>query len=125
MLSGEVLRFGLTGAAATATHMAAFALQVDGLGIAPVPANAVSVVVASAVTYLGQRFWVFRSRAGRVGAGQIARFVLALGMAAGLHAGVLHLGLTVLGLGPYAGAVLGLVVVPPLSFLINRAWVFR
>lgn len=125
MLAGEVLRFGLTGAAASAAHLLAFAALYDGLGAAPVPANALAVLIASSVTYLGQRFWVFRARAGRVGTGQILRFAASLGLVAALHAGVLKLAVAGLGLSPYLGAVLGLVVVPPTSFLINRAWVFR
>ena len=124
MLAGEVMRFGAIGIAATATHLAAFAVQVDGIGIDPVPATALSVFVASAVTYLGQRFWVFRGRSGRGDPARLLRFAVALGLAAALHAGVLRLALLA-GAGPYAGAVLGLLVVPPASFLLNRAWVFR
>lgn len=124
MLAGEVLRFGVTGGLATAAHVAGFALLHGAAGLAPVPANALAVLAASAVTYLGQRFWVFRGRPGRAGAAQVLRFAVALGLAAGLHAAVLHLALTRLGLGPYGGALLGLAVVPPASFLLNRAWVF-
>ena len=124
-LAAEVLRFGVTGGLATAAHLGLFALLATGAGIDPVAANALAVLGASAVTYLGQRFWVFRGRAGPGGAGRILRFALGLGLAAGLHAGLLHLALTWLGLGPYAGVVLGLCVVPAFSFALNRAWVFR
>jgi putative flippase GtrA len=123
--TGEILRFGVTGLIATAVHLAAFAVQVDGVGMPPAPANALAVLIAGTVTYLGQRFWVFPGHAGPAGPAQIARFAVALGLAAGLHAAVLQLAVTGLGAGPYAGAVLGLVIVPPASFLLNRAWVFR
>lgn len=124
-LAGEILRFGATGAAATGAHLALFATLYDLAGLAPVAANALAVLGAGAVTYLGQRFWVFRGVPARPDPGRLTRFALALGLAAGLHAAVLHLALAGLGLGPYAGAVLGLVLVPPASFALNRAWVFR
>ena len=122
-LAGEALRFGATGLAATAAHMALYVALIEGAGLAPVVAAVLAVGGASSVTYLGQRFWVFRREAG--GAAGIVRFALALGLAAALHAAILRLAMAGLGLGPYAGAALALCLVPPLSFLLGRAWVFR
>ena len=122
-VAGEVLRFGATGLAATAAHVALYATLIEGAGAAPVPAAALAVLGASTVTYLGQRFWVFRRGAG--GAAGLLRFAAALALAAALHAAILRGAMAGLGLGPYAGAALALCLVPPLSFLIGRAWVFR
>ena len=122
-LAGEALRFGATGLAATAAHMMLYAGLIEGAGVAPVPAAVLAVGGASTVTYLGQRFWVFRRGAG--GAAGLLRFAAALALAAALHAATLRFAMAGLGLGPYAGAALALCLVPPLSFLIGRTWVFR
>ncbi len=124
MLMAEIVRFGVTGLAATATHFAAFAFLLDLLGVYAPVANGLAAVIASLVSYLGQRYWVFGARASGAGPAQIVRFGVSLAIAAISHAAILWAALHLFGLSPYAGAAIAILVVPAVSFVINRFWVF-
>ncbi len=124
MLVGEIVRFGVTGVAATLAHLAVFALLFDAIGLYAPLANGLSAVFASVVSYVGQRYWVFGDRAAGASRARIIRFAISLGLAAISHAAILWAALHLFGLDPYVGAVLAIVIVPAMSFAINRFWVF-
>lgn len=120
----ELLRFGAVGLAATAVHLAVLALAVEQLGVPPSPANGAAFICAVSVTYLGQSLWVFSGRS-RHGAGQLLRFAASLVLGFLTNVGIMAFSLHVLDLPYQFGFLLGLVLVPGLSFLVNRFWVFN
>lgn len=119
----EITRFGIVGFAATGVHLAVLTLGVERLGLPPATANGLAFLCALGVTYAGQSLWVFRGR-GRHGAGQVLRFAVSLGIGMLANVGIMALCVNGLKLDYRVGFVLGLVLVPALSFVINRYWVF-
>ena len=117
-------RFGLVGLGATALHYAVLVAAVEGAGLAPAPANALAFLAALAATFAGQSLWVFRDAAPLGPAARLSRFVPAAGAGLALHAGVMALAVDAAGLPYRVGFALGLLLVPPLAFLVARLWVF-
>ena len=70
----ELARFGVVGATGAIIDLGGAAYLHGALGIGPLSAKALSITVATVVTYLGSRFWTFRHRVGLV----IAEAVIAL-----------------------------------------------
>lgn len=120
----EILRFGAVGLAATATHYLILRLAVEQLEIPPSPANGMAFLCALCVTYLGQSLWVFQERS-RHGTGQMLRFTVSLGLGFLANMGVMAVSVHGLGLEYQGGFLLGLFLVPALSFVLNRFWVFN
>jgi putative flippase GtrA len=55
---GQILRFGVNGGLATATHAACLYVGL-AVGFGPAVANGLAFLCAVLVTYAGQRWWVF------------------------------------------------------------------
>ena len=58
----ELARFGVVGATGAIIDLGGAAYLHGALGIGPLSAKALSITVATLVTYLGSRFWTFRHR---------------------------------------------------------------
>ena len=119
-LFGTPARFAAVGLGATALHFAVLVAAVDGAGIAPAPANGLAFLVALGLSFVGQSLWVFR----RPEASRIVRFVPAALVGLGVHAGLMALLVDGAGLPYAAGFAVCVLVVPPLSFVLARLWVF-
>lgn len=121
---GQLSRFAVVGLAATAVHFLVLVIAVEAGSVPPAPANGLAFLVALSVTYLGQSRWVFHDRS-KHGTAQMLRFAVSLVI--GLIANMVTMAVSVqlLGLSYQTGFVLGVLLVPALSFVINRTWVFR
>ena len=120
---GEILRFGVVGLIATATHFLVLWLSIEMAGAPKALANGLAFLVALSVTYLGQSRWVFR--AARRNATRALRFIVtAVG---GFIANVVIMAFAIgpLGWSYRAGFVAAVCIVPALSYLASRHWVFR
>jgi len=118
----EIVRFGITGVLATATHYLVLSTLVELAGVSPTLANGAAFCVAVGVTYAGQSLWVFKVRSH--GLMQVQKFLLtAMG---GLLANMGLMALLNRGIGmDYRIAfVIILFVVPLGTYLINKFWVF-
>lgn len=121
-LLSQMARFAAVGGAATATHVALGLGLAEGLGLAPFWANLSAFAAAVLVSYFGNLIWTFRM--GSAGLARLPRFLLLA--LAGLAANQLIVfALVDLAVWPYRAA-LGIVVlvVPALSYLGSRLWVF-
>src|SRR5215471_9505846 len=58
----ELARFGVVGATGAMIELGGAAYLHGVVGIGPLSAKALSITVATVVTYLGSRFWTFRHR---------------------------------------------------------------
>lgn len=124
---GQLIRFGLIGAVATATHVALFVILIEWLGIRSAGANVVAYLVASIVGYAGHSAWTFRLQRGnarRGAATTYVKFVLASLCGLGLNALVVYAIVELLE-ASYLYAIPFMATIVPLTvFLLNRLWVF-
>lgn len=120
----EILRFGMVGLAATAAHYAILRLAVEKLAIPPTLANGSAFLCALCVTYLGQSLWVFHERS-RHGPAQMLRFSVSILFGLFANMAIMALSVHALDLTYQGGFLLGVFLVPVLSFVINRFWVFN
>ena len=73
--------------------------------------------------YVLNRRWTFASRADPVT--QLPRYLVAQLAGLALSAAIMAFAVHVQRWSPYVGLVLGIVLVPPVTFALARAWVFR
>ncbi|MEV6595226.1 GtrA family protein [Actinoplanes sp. NPDC051346] len=119
---GRVLRYGVSGAASTFTHLGVALALHDGAGLWPVVASTAGFVASIVVSYTLQRNWVFRSAVGHgVGA---ARFLTVTAVAWTVNTVIVGTGTSVLGLPyPYVQAV-AIVIIPVVNYALNSRWTF-
>lgn len=120
----EILRFGIVGITATATHFLLLGAGVDLLHLPPVPVNAIAFSMAAFITFFGQLLWVFPGHDG-LNRARVTKFLASL--LAGMAGNTAIMAISTHGLGlPYqVGFLISLVLVPAGSFLLNKLWVFR
>ena len=61
-IGGELFRYGVAGCVAATVHLAVLTQLIEFIGVAATVASGVGFVVACAVNYLLQHYWVFRAR---------------------------------------------------------------
>lgn len=116
-------RFGMVGAAATAVHITVVWLLV-GTGWFPVlAANLVAFLTAFGISFTGNYCWTF-SRPG-CPRRALARFFLISGSAFTANTVVLAALLRTGWLAPQVAAVASAALIPVITFLASRLWVFR
>jgi putative flippase GtrA len=121
-LLGQMVRFGLVGAANTALTYGVY-LALLAVGMPAQPAWALGYVVGMACSLTLNRRWTFR-QAGASSPAQIARFVVVNLLSLALSTGVVHL-LTTGGMGERLAGILAVPVSVLCNFVGNRLWVFR
>ncbi|MFT4247503.1 MAG: GtrA family protein [Pseudomonas sp.] len=124
-LKGQVVRYVVNGLVATVIHYSVLRLNMEVLGMTSAgAANGVAALFGIAVSFLGNRYFVFRA-----GDGGFARqgrlFLLIYGCIATLHAGILYLWADVYGLDYTLGFVLATGMQVACSFLANKFMVFK
>jgi putative flippase GtrA len=116
-------RFIAVGAAATATHVGVAIALVEG-GAADFPvANIVAFCVALAVSYIGNHGWTFAAVGAH--ARRFPRFAVVAVVGLALNQLIVFLTAIVAGWDYRVALALVVLVVPSLSFIANRHWVFR
>lgn len=116
------LRFGIVGILATLTHFGVLAGML-GLGVGPVLSNATAYVLAVAVSFLGHHFWTYR--AGGPLLPSFLRFMSASGAAFLVSTLLLVFLIRVVLLPDAVAAFFAAAVVPVITFIAFRIWVFR
>ena len=115
-------RFGVVGVLATAVHFSAVVALVEWFAASPLPANALGYGLAFAVSWFGSSRWTFRGAA-------VVRFAVPRFVCVSLLGLVLNQAVNALvidGLGGHylAGLAAALVIVPVVTFTLNRIFVF-
>jgi len=124
----ELARFGVVGATGAIIDLGGAAYLHGALGIGPLSAKALSITVATLVTYLGSRFWTFRHRVNQALLREGTLFVLL--NVVGLLIAEMVIGLTTYGLGyksalAYnAASVLGTGLGTIFRYFAYKKWVF-
>jgi putative flippase GtrA len=78
--------------------------------------------VAVAVTYLGQSLWVFRGSGHSLA--RLPKFLVSVFAGLFANIGIMALAVHVFGLNYLVGFAAALVIVPIMTFLVNKFWVF-
>ena len=119
----SLIRFGISGAAATLTHLLLFIALVEWAHLRPVFAAVPSFLAAVLVSYGLNYYWTFTADGPhRV---MLPRFALLALAGLGLNLLVTYAVVDVLGL--WYGYALAVIVtlIPVATFLVSRRWVFR
>ena len=117
----QVFRFGLIGVLATAVHMTVALVLNVGLGVAPQAANLAAFATAFVVSFLGHHSFSFRSTQRR--SRTLPRFVVAAGSGY-LASAALLAQLEATSLPTATSLIVSAGVIPAVSYLVNKYWVF-
>jgi putative flippase GtrA len=117
-----LLRFGVSGALATATHVLVFVTLVEWLRVAPVLASVPAFCTALLVSYGLNYHWTFDAR-GPHGI-MLPRFAVVSGSGLGLNVLITYAVVDVAGYWYGYALLLVVTVVPLLTFLLSKHWVF-
>jgi putative flippase GtrA len=120
---GEAVRFGAVGLFQNGLNVAVFALA-TALGLQYRAAAVVAGLLAFLVSFLLNRRWTFTGQAAPAGR-QGVRYLLVFAAAIALGLVLLTLFVELTGIPAVAAQVAAIVIVAPLSFLVQRTWVFR
>ena len=122
----QVLKFGVVGGAAAATHLGVLFALKAGCGLVPETANVLAFLVAVQVSFLGHHHWTFRTHGhgGRLARVYLRFFAVAcVGFL--LNAGLYSLFLRIPGLHYLLAQAIVQAVVAVASFLLAKFWAFR
>ncbi|WP_337250272.1 GtrA family protein [Sphingomonas japonica] len=127
-IAGQLARFLVAGGISTIVYSAVYlplAMFVFGRAHA-VLAVPFAFAVAVTVGYVLHSKWSFRGHGGREpGGARQAKFVGVQGVGLGLHAIITWIATDLLGQPAWVPLVPGLLLVPVVTFFLNRQWVFR
>lgn len=123
--SAEALRYLANGLAATAIHYGVLWAGIELIGIPSAGlTSAVASVIASAVSFVGNRWFVFDARHTPATA-HIARFAVVYVLIALLHGGFLLAWADYLRLDYRLGFAMALAIATVVGYQLNRHFVFR
>ncbi|QFQ88655.1 GtrA family protein [Paracoccus kondratievae] len=119
---GEVVRFALTGGAATLVHLGA-AIGLVQFGMLPLMSNAVAFVIAFMVSFLGHHLFTFAGH-GSAATQTFGRFAVVAAIGFLANETVLFL---LLGIGLFrleAAVLISTVFAAICTFILSRTWAF-
>lgn len=120
----EALRYVVNGLVATAVHFAVLVTCIELIGVTSAGlASLVASLFGIAVSFAGNRYYVFRSHTERL-TSQAARFVTLYAAIATLHAGLLFVWTDLWGLDYRIGFLVALVTQVILGFWGNKSLIF-
>jgi putative flippase GtrA len=122
MIVKQFGRFAVVGLVATLVHVAVVVVLVEAAGSAPLLANAIAFALALAVSYAGNHQWTFRARGNH--RRHFPRFATTAGLGLLLNQTIMYVMIEGLGQDYRVALALVVLVVPLLSFLLNRLWSF-
>lgn len=119
----QLLRFATIGAFATSVHYLALLALVEILSARPTFANGLAFCSSLAVSYHGQKRWVFK--VDQVAIDVTARFVVIALMGFVGNIGIMAICHDLLRLDYRIGFAITVVTLPALTFVANKFWVFK
>jgi putative flippase GtrA len=119
----QIVRFGGVGGLATLAHVTVALAAQRGLPVSVQQANFMGFLAAVMLSYFGHARFTFQTRVGS--AGQVQRFALMSLLGLATSSSTVWLVESALGLGFGAAMAVVAVVVPAVTFIAMRFWVFR
>jgi putative flippase GtrA len=121
-MMGALLRYGVSGGLATATHVSVFVLAVEWLGLRPVLAAGPAFVLALLVSYGMNYHWTFAvSGPHRI---MLPRYVVVALLGLGLNLGITYAVVDAAGYWYGYALLLVILIVPLVTFMLSKFWVF-
>lgn len=120
----EIARFAVVGVLATLTHFVILYALVEHVGLSPSLANGTAFLCAVCVTWMGQSRWVFAGH-GHTSMAKLLRFAVSLTVGLLANVAIMLFVTEGMTLDYRIGFAIVSLVVPVLSFAINKLWVFR
>ncbi|MDS0847528.1 GtrA family protein [Burkholderia cenocepacia] len=117
----RLVRFGVSGLCSTAIHVLVATALFARLDAAPVTANAVAFLCATAFSYLANTLWSFSST---VRTRNAMRF-LAVTLAGFVETMLIARAAEALGASRAMGVVAIVLLIPPTTFVLHRLWTYR
>ncbi|GAA2254244.1 MULTISPECIES: GtrA family protein [Kitasatospora] len=129
-LSGEVIKFGIVGAAGVVVNAVVFWVCLQGEGLIHSFAGFIATAVAIGTNYLGYRYWLYRDRDAASRKREITLFLIFSGIGMLIENGILAFSVHVLhytssGSQLIAKNVVGLAAGTVFRFFSYRTWVFK
>ncbi len=115
-------RFALIGAMATTTHILLAIVLVELVGLPPVSANFLAFCGALAVSYLGNHRWTFAANGRHEH--HFPRFAIVALIGLALNQSIMYGTVVVAELDYRIGLAAIVILLPLLTFGLNRKWVF-
>lgn len=122
-LRTQIMRFGLVGITATATHIGTVLLLVERGGREPLTANFIAFALAVLVSFWGHYHWTFKTSTPYRSA--FPRFFAIAVLGLGLNQTIMFSAVTILTLDYRLGLTAVIMLVPALSFIANKLWTFQ
>jgi putative flippase GtrA len=120
----QIARFGIVGVTSAAVNFSVVILLVETQHLMPLHANVFAFLIAFQVSYWGHRYWTF-AETNALHRVAFPRLLLVGGLGFIANQSLFFLFLTV-GKMPYPLALLAdLAILPTVTFLLNKFWVFR
>jgi putative flippase GtrA len=120
----QLLRYGLVGGCSATVHFSIVIFLVEIYHFTPMSANCLAFFAGFQVSYWGHRSWTFAGTTSRHGVALPKLFVVA-SISLALNQGLFYFFLTIVEL-PYPVALLVvLTIVPFVTFVLSKFWVFR
>ena len=130
-LAVQFAKFGCVGALVTASHVSVFSGLVELFNVKPLIANVLAFCVAVLVAFFGHFNWTFKAKAkqpvflSRQQRVAFARFIMVALLGLGLNSLSIVVVVDMAELSYRYAILLMAFVVPPVTFLISKFWVFR
>lgn len=122
-LGTQVVRFGVVGVTATATHVGIVLALVESGLLAPFWANVIAFSAALFVSYLGNHKWTFELQGAH--RRHFPRFITIAVSGLAANQGVFHVVVGVLQRDYRIALAIVVTVLPAITFALNRFWAFR
>ncbi|KEO60285.1 GtrA family protein [Thioclava indica] len=120
---GQIIRFGGVGGVATLVHVLIAMMAREAIDLAPLEANFAGFICAVLFSYVGHTRFTFRRAVNR--SDQFLRFITAALVSLGTSSFIVWLLDSVLGIDFSVAMMAVAVVVPMMTFLMFRFWVFE
>ena len=123
-ISLELIRFIIVGGIGTLLNLAVFSLCLYSFGINYMVSASIAFLCAVTSNYYWNKVWTFRSGGQSGACGQYFEYVIVSVLTLCVNLGVLSIAITVTGLHPVIGQILGIAAATILNFMGSKLWVF-
>lgn len=119
----QIGKFGIVGILATLTHATALTILVEIFSLIAWQANGAAFLIALVVTYIGQSYWVFQDT--NHTATKSTKFIMVALLGFFLNITIMYAMNELLALHYLIGFFTATLIIPIITFIFNKFWVFR
>lgn len=119
----QLIRFGIVGGSSAAVNFLGVFILVELSPLKPLVANIIAYLIASIISYLGHYNWTFASNAAHQKS--VFKFYIMLALNLLLNEALYALFLYVFSLNYQVALVLTILIVPIVTFIASKRWVYR